>query len=155
MFFGLLTLFVHQLLLVILFLSLNFVMITKHQLNFFHLFLCVKDLKTRTALVHGRSKDDLYEWPQTPQPEPQALAATKTTPLAVWHHRLGHPHYRVFKFICNKFYLPISNKDILLPVIRVNAINLIENLFRNLLCQAPNLYKFFSVTYGDPRLSYL
>ncbi|KAH0712150.1 hypothetical protein KY289_008109 [Solanum tuberosum] len=47
------------------------------------------DLKTRKPMVHGRTKNGLYEWPVPP---PQAHMTTTSIPLTTWHQCLGHPH---------------------------------------------------------------
>ncbi|KAH0654368.1 hypothetical protein KY289_032046 [Solanum tuberosum] len=44
--------------------------------EFFPFHFCVKDLNTRTSLVHGRSRDSLYEWPTSLSlPSAKALVA--------------------------------------------------------------------------------
>ncbi|KAH0754007.1 hypothetical protein KY290_024277 [Solanum tuberosum] len=70
----------------------------------------LSDLETRTPLVHGQSRDGLYEWPDlTSISPPQAhLTSSTTTTSFTWHRRLGHPHSRVLRFILNKFSLPCS-----------------------------------------------
>ncbi|KAH0751494.1 hypothetical protein KY285_004642 [Solanum tuberosum] len=55
-----------------------------------------QDLETRTPLVHGQSRDGLYEWPDlTSISPPQAHLTSSTTTSFTWHRRLGHPHSRV------------------------------------------------------------
>jgi len=48
----------------------------------------VKDLPTRSVILRCNSDGELY--PLAPSP-PQALVATSTPTVELWHQRLGHP----------------------------------------------------------------
>ncbi|KAH0636556.1 hypothetical protein KY290_036980 [Solanum tuberosum] len=74
------------------------------------------DLNTGTPLVHGRSRDGLYEWPTSPSvPSPQAYAASSnSSSIITWHRRLGHPHARLLHTPLNELLLPNDDIDILL-----------------------------------------
>ncbi|KAH0679025.1 hypothetical protein KY284_020110 [Solanum tuberosum] len=53
----------------------------------------VMDLNTGTPLVHGRSRDGLYEWPTSPSvPSLQAhVASSNSSSIITWHRRLDLP----------------------------------------------------------------
>lgn len=79
-------------------------------IEFFPFHFSVKDLKTQIPLVHGQSRDGLYEWPSGSSP--QVHLTSTTTSMFTWHRRLGHPHARVLNFLLNKFSLPCSREKI-------------------------------------------
>nr|XP_043615796.1 uncharacterized protein LOC122587696 [Erigeron canadensis] len=62
----------------------------------FHFF--VKDLKTGAPIMRGENIHDVYYLNQLSQ-FPQVNTTTSVSPLQ-WHHRLGHPCFRTFKFLC-------------------------------------------------------
>ncbi|KAH0730360.1 hypothetical protein KY289_001548 [Solanum tuberosum] len=64
-------------------------------IEFFPFYFSVKDLETRTPLVHSQSRDGLYEWPElTSISPPKAHLTSSTTTSFTWHRRLGHPYSR-------------------------------------------------------------
>ena len=69
----------------------------------------VKDLKTGESLFQGPVKSGIYEVQSIP---PQVFSSTKASSLD-WHHRLGHPSYRVFRQIISKNKLHVSSMSTL------------------------------------------
>lgn len=77
--------------------------------EFFPYDFYVKNLQTRMSLVHGRSKDGLYEWPPiSSQTSPRVHMASSNVLVVTWHRTLGHPHAQVLQFLLNNFSLPFS-----------------------------------------------
>ena len=50
----------------------------------------VKDLQTGEILLHGHTKDNVYEWPTKPSTSIIAFSSVKASP-SEWPHRLRHP----------------------------------------------------------------
>ncbi|RVW87716.1 Retrovirus-related Pol polyprotein from transposon TNT 1-94 [Vitis vinifera] len=73
----------------------------------FHPTSCfVKDLSTRTVLMHGQLKGDYMSLPSK---EP-TVPASPTSPFTLWHNRLGHPSSHIVSLVLNKCNLPHLNK---------------------------------------------
>ncbi|KAK1441497.1 hypothetical protein QVD17_07436 [Tagetes erecta] len=71
----------------------------------FHFF--VKDLKTGAPLMRGENIHDVYYLNRLTS-LPQVNATTSTSPLQ-WHHRLGHPCFRIFKLLCKDLGLSFKS----------------------------------------------
>ena len=78
----------------------NLVSVAKFCLNnhvsveFFPSQFLVKDLNTGAILLCGENKNDVYY--ASHQSIPQ-VHATECSSLGSWHHRLGHPHTKIFR----------------------------------------------------------
>ncbi|KAJ0727195.1 putative RNA-directed DNA polymerase [Helianthus annuus] len=74
-------------------------------------FFVVKDESTRTILLTGPSEQGLYSirLPTFKSLPKVAFTATKES-STIWHHRLGHPHLRVFQSLISSCSLPVSTK---------------------------------------------
>ena len=70
-------------------------------------FCVVKDIQTQQPLMKGEHKDGLYLLHFLRNCS--SYLGEKASP-ATWHHRLGHPHFRVLQNILNKFGLPTTHK---------------------------------------------
>ena len=70
-------------------------------------FCVVKDIQTRQPLMRGEHKDGPYllHFLQNCS----SYVGEKASPNT-WHHRLGHPHFRVLQSILNKYGLPLTHK---------------------------------------------
>ena len=76
--------------------------------EFFPAHFQVKDLSTGVRLLQGKTKDELYEWPVSPQNTISLFASpTPKTSLASWHSRLGHPSLSVLQSLVSQFSLPL------------------------------------------------
>ena len=64
----------------------------------------VKDLQTGAILIHGRTKDDFYEWPTKPSTSIIAFSSVKASP-SDWHHRLGHPFEPILRHLVSQYKL--------------------------------------------------
>ncbi|KAJ0850106.1 putative RNA-directed DNA polymerase [Helianthus annuus] len=73
-------------------------------------FFVVKDESTRTILLTGPSDQGLYtlRLPQLKSLPYVSFTSTKAS-STIWHHRLGHPHARVFNSIISSNSLPLSS----------------------------------------------
>lgn len=73
----------------------------------------VKDLNSGAKILHGKSKNEGYEWPSQNNLSSSASAfhSSVKCPLSLWHSRLGHPAISILNNVVSKFQLPISNKD--------------------------------------------
>jgi histone deacetylase 1/2 len=71
--------------------------------------LFVKDLTTRTTLLHGKAKDGMYPVP-TPSSIRQAhhQAHHVSTSKELWHRRLGHPASPIIQAILHSNKLAFS-----------------------------------------------
>ncbi|CAA7029023.1 unnamed protein product [Microthlaspi erraticum] len=79
--------------------------------EFFPASFQVKDLSTGTPLLHGRTRDELYEWPINPS-QVSAMFATPSSKATVssWHSRLGHPASSILNTVISQFSLPVSKQ---------------------------------------------
>jgi len=68
----------------------------------------VKDLHTGTLLLQGPSKGGLYPWPTSlpPRLSSHALVSEKVS-LAQWHHRFGHPAFKIVRRVLLSKQLPV------------------------------------------------
>lgn len=75
-------------------------------------FFVVKDESTHSILLTGPSNQGLYSLrlPQLQSLPHVSFTATKAS-SQVWHHRLGHPHDRVFQSIVSSCSLPVLSKQ--------------------------------------------
>jgi hypothetical protein len=81
-------------------------------------FFLIKDLDTRSTLLKGSCQKGMYPLPSTPASSKQALGVNKV-PLERWHHRLGHPSFRIVERVLRDHKLPCSfdsNKDVVCDV---------------------------------------
>jgi hypothetical protein len=72
----------------------------------------VKDLHTGTLLLQSLSKGGLYPWPTSlpPRLSNHALVSEKVS-LAQWHHRFGHPVFKIVRrVLLSKQLLILPNK---------------------------------------------
>ncbi|KAG7536467.1 Integrase catalytic core [Arabidopsis suecica] len=78
--------------------------------EFFPASFQVKDLSSGVPLLHGRTKDELYEWPIKPSQALSLFASpcSKAT-HASWHSRLGHPSSSILNTVISTYSLPILN----------------------------------------------
>ncbi|CAA7017944.1 unnamed protein product [Microthlaspi erraticum] len=77
--------------------------------EFFPAHFQVKDLNSGVPLLHGKTRDELYEWPISPKAvQTFFTSASPKTTLYEWHYRLGHPSLSILKNIISKFSLPFS-----------------------------------------------
>ena len=69
----------------------------------------VKDLRTGTTLLKGKTKDGVYEWPSSTSIHSPLLAfsSVKTT-SSQWHHRLGHPASPILQHILSHYQINSS-----------------------------------------------
>lgn len=70
----------------------------------------VKDNKTGKVLLVGSSFNGLYHIRAAPKVTEKIVFYGEKTTEDVWHTRLGHPSYHVFRMILNKHHLPISGE---------------------------------------------
>lgn len=56
----------------------------------------MKELRTGTILLTGKTKDGVYEWPTFP---PRIAFSSTKTSASEWHRRLGHPTFSILKHI--------------------------------------------------------
>ena len=70
-------------------------------------FFMVKDIETHQPLMKGEHKDELYLLHFLRNYS--SYVGEKASPNT-WHHRLGHPHFRVLQNILNKYGLLITHK---------------------------------------------
>lgn len=73
-----------------------------------HFFL-VKDKATGKVLLHGQSRNGLYQFTPPSSPSPSTLQAVS---LSLWHHRLGHPMLQTVNKVLSSYALPVSNKNL-------------------------------------------
>jgi histone deacetylase 1/2 len=76
-------------------------------------FFLIKDRDTRSTLLRGACRRGMYPLPSTPASSKQACGVNKV-PLDRWHHRLGHPSFRIVERVLRDYKLPCSfdlNKD--------------------------------------------
>ena len=66
----------------------------------------VKDPQTEPILIHGRTKDDIYEWPTKPSTSFIAFSSVTTSPLD-WHHKLRHPSEPILRHLVSHYKLHI------------------------------------------------
>ena len=70
----------------------------------------VKELRTRTILLKGHTKDGVYEWPISSSPiAPLVAFSNVKTSFSEWHHRLGHPTFPILKHIVSHYQLDLSS----------------------------------------------
>ncbi|KAG7587359.1 GAG-pre-integrase domain [Arabidopsis thaliana x Arabidopsis arenosa] len=82
----------------------------KVSVEFFPASFQVKDLSSGVPLIHGKTSDELYEWPASPSTLSSFFAATKTkTSINDWHYRLGHPSLSITKSVVSQFSLPCNH----------------------------------------------
>jgi histone deacetylase 1/2 len=77
-------------------------------------FFLIKDRDTRSTLLKGSCQRGMYLLPSAPASSKQALGVNKV-PLERWHHRLGHPSFRIVERVLRDHKLPCSfdsNKDV-------------------------------------------
>lgn len=69
----------------------------------------VKDLNSGLPLLHGKTKNELYEWPVSPSTIKSFFASSqpKLSPVT-WHNRLGHPSSSILKTIISNSFLACS-----------------------------------------------
>jgi hypothetical protein len=82
-------------------------------IEFHPTFFCVKDIPTRTPLLHGPSKDGLYLWPfsRHSSTKPAAYHGEKV-PMDRWHQRLGHPAPPIVRHVIRNHNLPVSSSRV-------------------------------------------
>jgi len=77
--------------------------------EFFPNHFVVKNLNTGQTLLQGPLKQDLYHLPPasilsgSPQAFHSSIHSTST-----WHHKLGHPSFKIIKHLTNSHHLPIK-----------------------------------------------
>ena len=64
----------------------------------------VKDLQTGAILLHGCTKDDVYEWPTKPSTSIITFFGVKAS-HSDWHHRLGHHFMNIHWHLVSKYKL--------------------------------------------------
>jgi hypothetical protein len=77
-------------------------------------FFLIKDRDTRSTLLRGACGKGMYPLPSTPASSKQACGVNKV-PLDRWHHRSGHPSFRIVEGVLRDHKLPCSfdsNKDV-------------------------------------------
>jgi hypothetical protein len=77
-------------------------------------FFLIKDRDTRSTLLRGACRRGMYPLPSPPASSKQAYGVNKV-PLDRWHHRLGHPSFRIVERVLRDYKLPCSfdlNKDV-------------------------------------------
>lgn len=85
----------------------------KVSVEFFPASFQVKDLYSGVPLLHGKTKDELYEWPVSPTTLHSFFATSKPKPtLKDWHNRLGHPSASVLKSVVSDFSIPFATSSL-------------------------------------------
>ena len=64
----------------------------------------MKDLQTGAILIHGRTKDGVYEWPTKPPTSIIAFSNVKASPFD-WLHRLRHPYKPILQHLISHYKL--------------------------------------------------
>lgn len=77
--------------------------------KFFPNHFVVKDLNSGQPLLQGPLKQDLYHLSHafSPSIPPQALH-TSIHSTSAWHHKLGHPSFKIIKHLTENHHLPIK-----------------------------------------------
>ncbi|KAL3846245.1 hypothetical protein ACJIZ3_003648 [Penstemon smallii] len=114
---------------------------------------CVKDSRTRTLLLHGRTKDGLYVFPST-SPFLDAFLADRVSPHQ-WHNRLGHPSMATVQRVIRQASLPIKGRksDALCPACCVSKSHQLPHVSSLHRAEGP-LHLIFADVWGpSPTLS--
>ena len=68
----------------------------------------VNDLQTGAILLHGRTKDDVYEWPTNSSTPIIVFSSAKATPSEL-HHCLGHPSEPILWHLVSNYKLHLAS----------------------------------------------
>ena len=68
----------------------------------------VKDMQTRSILLHDRTKGSIYEWPTKSSTPIITFSNVKATPYN-WNHRLGHPSKPILRHLVSNYKLHLAS----------------------------------------------
>ena len=83
-------------------------------IEFFPSHFVVKDLHAGTFLLHGKNRQDLYEWPTTKGTPTSSVVALSTSvtgsaPSVIWHGHLCHPSSKIMKSLIQSGLVSLSS----------------------------------------------
>ena len=80
-------------------------------------YFIVKDRTTKKVLLHGPSKDGLYQFPSAFNkiPSSSSIFVGERTSLDQWHSRLGHLAFHIVRHVLARFSFPFSSNNIICP----------------------------------------
>ena len=90
---------------------------TNTSIEFHPTYFIVKDRTTKKVLLHGPSRDGLYQFPSAFNKIPLlsfVFVSERTSPDQ-WHSRLGHLAFRIVRHVLARFSLPFSSNNIGYP----------------------------------------
>lgn len=116
--------------------------------EFFANHFVVKDLTSGQPLLQGPLKQDLYHLSNAfcSSSPPQALH-TSIHSTSTWHHKLGHPSFKIIKHLTDNHHLPKSFRPHM-SVLPVTVQKATSFLFQIIISQAANLWNFCTLMFG-------